>query len=85
MKWIRLDFLKQFFIFISMNLAEIKSVIDNGKKVYWSNTAYQVIKDKIGQYLIGYDIGGRSENYIGLTWQNGTTLNGKETDFFIVN
>ncbi len=68
-----------------MNLAEIKDAIDKGKKVFCYTTSYQVVKDKIGQYLIGYDIGGRSENYIGLTWRDGITLNGKESDFFIAN
>ena len=35
-----------------MNIKEIKKAIDDGKKVCWSNRAYDVIKDKIGQYLI---------------------------------
>lgn len=68
-----------------MNLAEIKSAVDQGKKVFWSTSAYRVIKDKIGQYLIGYNIGGHGENYIGLTWQDGTTLNGKESEFYALN
>ena len=29
-----------------MNAHEIKQAINNGKKVYWSSNAYQVIKDK---------------------------------------
>jgi hypothetical protein len=66
-----------------MNFAEIKDAIKNGKTVHCGNSAYTVIKDKIGQYLIGYNIGGRNENYIGLTWQDGVTLNGAESDFFI--
>lgn len=66
-----------------MNLAEIKTAIAEGKKVFWSTSAYQVIKDSIGQYLIIYDRGGRHENCIGLTWQDGVTLNGKEDEFFV--
>jgi hypothetical protein len=66
-----------------MTLAEIKSAIEEGKTVCWTNEAYRVIKDKIGQYLIGYNIGGRGENYIGLTWRDGVTLNGKEEEFYI--
>jgi len=41
---------------------EIKKAVDEGKTVYMENEAYQVIKDKIGQYMIkctlnGYCIG----------------------------
>ena len=66
-----------------MNLTEIKDAIEQGKKVFWATTAYEVIKDSIDQYLIIYNRGGRNENCIGLTWQNGTTLNGKEDEFFV--
>jgi hypothetical protein len=62
-----------------MTVQEIKTAVDNGKTVHWSNELYTVIKDKIGQYLIvctnGY--------CIGLTWMDNTTLNGKEQDFYI--
>ena len=64
-----------------MNLTEIKSAIAQGKKVFWSTTAYQIIKDSVGQYLIIYNRGG----CIGLTWQDGVTLNGKESEFFALN
>jgi hypothetical protein len=66
-----------------MTLAEIKSAIEEGKTVCWASDSYRVVKDKIGQYLIGYNIGGRGENYIGLTWRDGVTLNGKEEEFYI--
>lgn len=62
-----------------MTLQEIKTAVDAGKIVHWSNGAYKVIKCKNGQYLIDCKQG----NAIGLTWQDGTTLNGKEEDFFI--
>ena len=63
-----------------MNLSEIKQAIGEGKKVYCQTLAYQVIKDSIGQYLIKCTL----TNYcIGLTWQDGTALNGKEANFFI--
>ena len=62
-----------------MNLQEIKQAIEEGKKVYWSNTSYEVIKGKF-DYLITYVPTG---NAIGLTWQDGTTLNGNERDFFM--
>lgn len=62
-----------------MNLQQIKQAIAEGKTVHWGNPSYQVIKDKIGQYLIVHDRG----HCIGLTWQDGVTLNGDEKDFFI--
>lgn len=62
------------------NAAEIKAVVDKGeRRVFWSNTAYEVLKDSIGQYLIKCHLNG---NCIGLTWLDGTTLNGKPEDFF---
>ena len=67
-----------------MTLTEIKAAIDQGKTVHWSNTGYRVIKDKIGQYLIGWNIGGRGENYIGLTWQDGVTMNCNSPDEFFI-
>lgn len=64
-----------------MTLEQIKTSIDQGKKVYWKNLAYDVIKDKIGQYLIVCNL----NNYtIGLTWLDGITMNGEESDFFNV-
>lgn len=65
-----------------MTLEQIKKALADGKKVYWSNKGYEVIKDNIGQYLIIWDRGGKGEYCIGLTWLNGLTLNGKEQDFF---
>lgn len=67
-----------------MTLSEIKEAVDSGKTVCWSNDRYKVIKGKF-DYLIGFDIGGRQENYIGLTWRDGVTLNGKEEEFYIKN
>jgi len=63
-----------------MNANEIRKAIDSGSKVYWSNYAYEVIKDSIGQYLIKCHI---NNSYIGLTHRDGVTLNGKEQDFFM--
>jgi hypothetical protein len=61
-----------------MTLQEIKSAVDAGKIVHWSSLLYQVVKDNRGEYLIKC-----GQNYIGLTWADGVTLNGKEKDFFI--
>lgn len=63
-----------------MTLEQIKAAIAEGKKVHWSNRAYEVIKDSLGQYLI---ICRLNDHAIGLTWRDGITLNGKEKDFFV--
>ena len=69
----------------TMNIKEIKKAIDDGKKVCWSNRAYHVIKDKVGQYLIHCNL---NDYCFGLHGLEGTKyenkLNGKEKDFFIV-
>lgn len=64
------------------NAAEIKAVVDKGeRRVFWSNKDYEVIKDKVGQYQITCH---HNEYSIGLTWADGTTLNGKPEEFFTV-
>ena len=63
-----------------MNLAEIKQAIADGKQVFWSNNAYEVIKDAVGQYLIFCHV---NSSCIGLTWRDGVTMNGKEQDFYL--
>lgn len=62
-----------------MNLQEIKQAIADGKKVHWSNKLYDVIESK-WEYLIRCNSNGHC---IGLTWQDGVTMNGREEDFFI--
>lgn len=61
-----------------MTLEEIKDAIEEGKTVHWSNDGYTVVKDSSGQYLIKY----RNGYCIGLTWRDGVTLKGKESDFY---
>lgn len=63
-----------------MTLSEIKQAIAEGKKVHWSNEIYEVVKDNIGQYLIECI---SNKHCIGLTWNDGVTLNGKPEDFYI--
>lgn len=64
-----------------MTLEEIKQAVNDGKTVCWVHTGYVVVQDGIGQWFIEC----RSNNdYIGLTWQDGVTLNGEEEDFFIL-
>lgn len=60
-----------------MTLQQIKDAISEGKKVFWSNTSYEVVKSG-KDYLIAHTGG----HCIGLTWADGTTMNGKEKDFF---
>ena len=71
--------------------AEIKAAIDNGVRVWWAytgrdpaQTGYEVIKGKDGTYNIVYLAGTPHANAIGLTWRDGTTLNGKAEEFFSV-
>mgnify|MGYP003635920301 CR=1 FL=1 len=63
-----------------MNLQQIKTAIAQGKIVHWSNDNYKVILDNKGQYLIDCILNGYC---IGLTWLDGITLNGKESEFYI--
>jgi hypothetical protein len=62
-----------------MKLQEIKQAISEGKPVYWSTLLYEVIKDSKDQYFIKCNA---NNHYIGLTWRDGVTLNGKENEFF---
>ena len=67
-----------------MTLEEIKNAVRNGKTVFVGNMGYKVVchvfKDKSEQWLIACT----SNDYaIGLTWQDGKTLNDKEENFFI--
>lgn len=62
-----------------MTLDEIKSAIAAGKKVFWKQPNYEVTKDSIEQYLI---ICSNNSHAIGLTWQDGVTMNGKPEDFY---
>jgi hypothetical protein len=55
-----------------MTLQEIKTAVDQGKTVCWINSAYNVIKDSIGQYFIICNL---NDYCVGLTWDDGTTLN----------
>ena len=65
-----------------MNLTEIKAAIAEGKKVYWSNEGYEVIRDNIGQWLIHCNI---NDTYIGLTHRDNVTMNcNHEGEFFML-
>jgi hypothetical protein len=67
-----------------MTLDEIKSATLAGECVCWKNTAYRVVCDTLGQWLIVYRFGGHNANAIGLTAKCGVKLNGAESDFYVV-
>lgn len=62
-----------------MTLTEIKQAVDTGKRVYWKTLRYEAVKSKDDYSIVCESTG----SCIGLTWTDGTTLNGKEEDFFI--
>jgi hypothetical protein len=62
-----------------MTLQEIKDAVNQGKLVYWKQANYPIVKDKHDQWFIDCTNGSAT----GLTWQDGTTMNGKEEDFYI--
>lgn len=62
-----------------MTLPEIKAAVERGERVYWSSIAYKVVKDCLGQWLIVCSYNGYT---IGLTWQDGITMNGQPEEFF---
>ena len=64
---------------LTMNLEQIKEAIAQGRKVYWSNHNYEIIRDSVPQYLIHCTM---NDNYIGLTHMDGVTMNGREDQFF---
>lgn len=57
---------------ILLTAPQIRAAVDAGKTVYVDSNYYQVVKDSKGQYLIKAQNG----HCIGLTWGDGTTLNG---------
>ena len=67
-----------------MTLDQIKTAVRDGKTVHWHNVFYSVqlypLKDGSEQWLIGCEA---NQDYIGLTWQDGVTMNGKPSDFFL--
>ncbi len=63
-----------------MTLQEIKNAVDNEQTVIWKQNNYKVAK-----WACGYVVVCTDNNYaIGLTWQDGVTMNGAEEDFSIV-
>lgn len=65
-----------------MTPAEIRRAVDEGLTVCWMNQSYEVIRGSRGD---SYFIRCRSTGHcIGLTHSDGVTLNGAESEFFIL-
>lgn len=63
-----------------MKLDEIQAAVTRGKTVHWKNPGYVVVKDQLDRYLIKCT---SNDHCIGLTWQDGVTMNGQPEDFYI--
>ncbi len=69
-----------------MNADEIRAAVDRGETVHWSHAGYVVEKwqptflHPEGNYTI---VCLHNQHAIGLTWQDGQTLNGANDDFYI--
>ena len=63
-----------------MTLKEIKQAIEDGNLVCWSHEGYDVLKNDKGWYYVKCN---SNNHIIGLTWRDGVTMNGKESEFFI--
>ena len=61
-----------------MTLQQIKQAVLTGHIVHWSNDSYQVVYNN-GIWLIQCVNG----HCIGLTWLDGVTMNGDESEFYI--
>lgn len=76
-----------------MTYEQIAAAVDSGRTVHWQTADYTVRKgpshpDNPGNGCnpaLRYTIDHASGNSIGLTWRDGTTLNGKECDFFALD
>jgi len=64
-----------------MTLNEIQTAVSEGRRVFWKSTAYEVIKDNLGQWLIMCHMNG---SCTGLTWRDGVTMNETPADFFML-
>jgi hypothetical protein len=65
---------------VSVTLGEIIGAVNDGRTVYWASKLYRVVRAKSGTTFL---ICGPGNYSIGLTHADGTTLNGKEEDFFV--
>lgn len=66
------------FVF-GLTAGQIIELLYQGFRVYWKTKAYEVKRDHLGQYNI---VSWYHNSTIGLTHQDGVTLNGKPDEFF---
>jgi hypothetical protein len=67
-----------------MTLAEIKTALAEGKRVFQHHKGYEVLTGFYDDGEQWWHITCLQNDYtIGLTWRDGTTMNGKENEFFI--
>lgn len=65
-----------------MTLEEIKEGVLNNRTICWKNKNYHVVCDNLGQWLI-LCLSNRSS--VGLTQEDGVTLNELQEDFFCLD
>lgn len=63
-----------------MTLQEIKDAVLAGRTVHWKSDAYEVTRDRVGQWFIVCRFNG---SLSGLTWSDGVTMSEKPEDFFL--
>lgn len=64
-----------------MTLAEILRAVDEGMQVHWQSPCYLVERHAGSTSCVIRSLA--TGHCIGLTWADGTTLNGKAEEFFI--
>lgn len=64
-----------------MRLQEILRALDEGLQVHWQNRGYVVERSAVGGACVIRSL--LTGHCICLTWADGLTLNGKESEFFI--
>ena len=63
-----------------MTFQEIKAAVLDRKTVHWKSGAYEVTRDKVGQWFIVCRFNG---SLSGLTWADGVTMSEKPEDFYL--
>jgi len=53
-----------------LTFEKLKKELKIGKKFHWKNKGYEIVLDKNGKVLVGWDVGGKKENWVGLDKDN---------------
>jgi hypothetical protein len=67
---------------VPMTLNEIKAHVVKGHTVHYRSSLYVVENDSVGQWLIRCTA---NDHCIGLTWQDGVTMNGDPWHFYLAS